>query len=437
MADTQDLLRKRERGARLLSPKAEHVAGKGASERNRQPTYGRGFYHDSRRSLELMPTLQESDAPQHLNGSSPVRSRQSSAQERGGDRINLFKPTFASSPNPIEEEERKKPATARHAVDNASEVPQTFEVPNTVGSEGRQTARNQLSATRTSRYKMVMSDGMTGAGGEVVDPLSETCLDGLSRGHGRLVAREAAAILDSPAAAVAQPPLLTKGLDGKEVGDRLSPAPFHGGSPPALASSLLPITSKGLERSTHRASADTGIPPADGEPLPGPEAQTAEQGGFLRPPPAQRGSGHERGITDFAADTSSDGKQYSPHFVERTTATAADMMMITTGARQDRVGSVSSRDSYNASSRRRQDWRGQKEGSRPGWSDAEESYCRHERTIDAESTPEGCSGSSKRRGGGSGLTTDTDIAMNLEAVGCTATVFEELLEPKVVAVYIR
>lgn len=434
-------LRKWEMEARLPEepPRGEHVAGKGASERDRQPTYGRGFYHDSRRSLELMPILQESDAPQNQNGSAPVGSRQ--AEERGGDRITLFKePTSAptiSNPNPLEEEEGEKPVTARHAlarhaVSTASEVPQTFEVLNAVVAEGQQTARNQLPAARTSRQKMVMSDGMTGAGGTVADPLSERYLGGLLKGHGSVVAREAITIVDSPTSAVAQLPLPMKDNDGKEAGDVLSPAPFHGGSPSVLPSSVLPIISKGSEGSTHRAAADTSMPLAEDEAVPGVEAQAAEQRVLFFPPFTQCGSGHDHGITSHAAGTSSGGGRYPRHCIERITAAAASM--ISTGVSHDRV---SSRDSADASSRRRDDRRLRKERTHPGLSDAEESYRRPEGTINAESASEGRCDSEKRRGGGSGLVTDTDIVMNLEAVGCTATVFEELLEPRVVAVYSR
>jgi len=427
------LSRNDEPGGRLLPPRGEHVAGSGAPGRDRQTAYGRGFCHDSRRSLELMPTLQESDAPPAQKGSSPVGLRQPRAQERRGDRTKL-EPEPTPSPEvsiPLGEGE---PAAARHAVGSVPEVPRNFEFPNTVDFEGRQTARNQASAARTSRPKMVISDGMvmTEAEGEAANPFYERHLGGLLTRprHGRLAAREAAATLDSPAAAVARPPLPMKGMedfDGKEVVgvSSLSPAPFHGGSPSALSSSVLPITSEGLGGSTHSASADTDIPPADKELLPAFETRAAKHGAFLRPPSAHSGSGDGPGCTGLAADIAFGGERYSHHCVEKLTAAS----MVGSGASH---GRASERGSGNTSSHRRH-----KERPRPGWSDVEQSYCRDGQKSDGGSKLQGCSASDTRGEVESGLATDKSVVMNLEAVGCTATLFEELLEPRVVAVYSR
>lgn len=268
---------------------------------------------------------------------------------------------------------------------------------------------NAVVARETSRPSVSLSD----AAAEVVEDtvISEQNPVDLSKRRGTLVARNVAVSIGASAdvqPVMAHSPVLPRSLkrndnDRKEVGV-LSPAPCHGGSPFGVPSSTTLAASEGLKGPPCRAFVHLGKQPA--EPLPGLEIHAADKSAFFHPPYCQS--------IGFATDTSSGagGGQTS--------------RVIGPTARPER-------DRKKHSTLHTDQKMILEKPLRPGWS-LDGRKC--EEGLDGNGRVPPPKGYSERREEGLGHETGIDNAtVNFEAA--SATIFEELLEPRVVAVYSR
>lgn len=112
--NTEHMLRREQAGTRAVAQVDARAKAEPCLERDRPPTYGRGCYHDSRRSLELMPTLPETDGPQE-QARLPLRSRAPFSTTRSS--IPLPPPKVATAVA-----ERFNMATAENFIDSDPRV---------------------------------------------------------------------------------------------------------------------------------------------------------------------------------------------------------------------------------------------------------------------------------------------------------------------------
>lgn len=491
------------------------AGGRARAERGQRATYGGSFYHDSRRELELMPTLRELDVPPEHPGS-PVRSDPPYRlpQTPQGDTEVKLEPTdaTASQPSPTTVNtttERGTPTNARHVGDTASP---SRAVQNTPPDQARWTSENpstehrpavknkNKTATREAGEGEAMETAdraatATAAGDvgclipkEVVEigqmtsfkvagsrPKGGTCTINSSEAPGRaptawprakagvnvdiLDGGTATEVVDADARGGQQ--LVLIGLSSKRRGtpaagnvtastdpasahhvhperahlpvplslkengnDRgkdggLSPAPYDGSSlfsVQQVPSSTTPAASEGLKGPPCHASAlqDHGKQPS--RPLPGLEGHAAN------PKPDESASFQPRSCgesTGLVTDTSSGG----------CSGQLARMVGATASHEPESDG-----ETYPSLRVDDDPKMVQKKSLHPDW--GRDGVKRKEDLDGNGRAPlrEDCCSERRKGGGGREAPTD-DVPMSFEAA--SATIFDELLEPRVVAVYSR
>ncbi|CAM9652199.1 unnamed protein product [Pylaiella littoralis] len=122
------VLRKVKRGTREVALAGAHATAEPPSERDRPPTNGRDFYHDSRRDFELMPTLPEQARSPLRSRAPPSLQQQTPRAQQGGD---------TKSTPPLSTSRPLNPLPPRKAVLTAAERNCTLTVDHFVDSEPR------------------------------------------------------------------------------------------------------------------------------------------------------------------------------------------------------------------------------------------------------------------------------------------------------------
>lgn len=122
------VLRKVKRGTREVALAGAHATAEPPSERDRPPTNGRDFYHDSRRDFELMPTLPEQARSPLRSRAPPSLQQETPRAQQGGD---------TKSTPPLSTSRPLNPLPPRKAVLTAAERNCTLTVDHFVDSEPR------------------------------------------------------------------------------------------------------------------------------------------------------------------------------------------------------------------------------------------------------------------------------------------------------------
>lgn len=223
------------------------------------PKYGRDFYHDSRRSLELMPTLQETDGSSEQTRS-PSRSRappsrqQETTQEQGSN--DKVKPSLSATRPSYPLPPRKVTTAAVAAAERNDAVATVAHL--IVDSKPRRTSLH----AKGQEHLLV----------EHLPPTTAKKAAHATSSEYKQRPIEAPLMGDSPLNGHREFLSTSKEDSGKDTGIMLlSPAPCHGGSPSAIP--ITAVASEALQvlggpASRRAVVVDLGLPPPQ-QPPPG------------------------------------------------------------------------------------------------------------------------------------------------------------------------